>query len=90
MSVLLMLAIGVGGWALRKQGFDMAPIILGFVLGKVLETNLRNALALSGGDISILFQSTISNSLWVMAVLIVLLPWWLARRTKARTSAEGA
>ncbi|MBN9267587.1 MAG: tripartite tricarboxylate transporter permease [Hyphomicrobium sp.] len=90
MSVLLMLAIGVGGWALRKQGFDMAPIILGFVLGKVLETNLRNALALSGGDISILFQSTISNSLWVMAVLIVLLPWWLARRTKARASAEGA
>jgi len=80
MSVLLMLAIGVFGWALRKLGFDMAPIILGFVLGKVLETNLRNALALSGGDVSILFQSTISNSLWVMAVLIVIIPWWLARR----------
>jgi putative tricarboxylic transport membrane protein len=82
MSVLLMLAIGVFGWALRKLGFDMAPIILGFVLGKVLETNLRNALALSGGDVSILFQSTISNSLWVMAVLIVIIPWWLARRAK--------
>jgi putative tricarboxylic transport membrane protein len=87
-SVVLMLAIGVFGWGLRKLGFDMAPIILGFVLGKVLETNLRNALALSGGDISILFQSTISNSLWFMAVLIVVLPWWLNRRARARASAE--
>lgn len=82
-SVLVMLAIGVAGWALRKQGFDMAPIILGFVLGKVLETNLRNALAISGGDVSILFQSTISNVLWVMAIAIVILPWWLSRRSAA-------
>ena len=66
----------------------MAPIILGFVLGKVLETNLRNALALSGGDISILFQSTIANSLWAMAVLIVILPWWLNRRARARAAGE--
>jgi putative tricarboxylic transport membrane protein len=84
MSVLLMLGIGVFGWVLRKLGFDMAPIILGFVLGKVLETNLRNALALSGGDPSILFQSTISNAFWAMAVLIVLIPWWLARRSGRR------
>jgi len=87
-SVVLMLAIGVFGWALRKLGFDMAPIILGFVLGKVLETNLRNALALSGGDVSILFQSTIANSLWAMAVLIVILPWWLNRRAKSRLPSD--
>ena len=87
-SVVLMLAIGVFGWALRKLGFDMAPIILGFVLGKVLETNLRNALALSGGDISILFQSTIANSLWAMAVLIVVLPWWLNRRARSRLPSD--
>ncbi len=87
MSVMLMLGIGVLGWILRKQGFDMAPIILGFVLGKIFETNLRNALALSGGDVSILFQSTISNALWVMAVLIVLVPWWLARRARGRSAA---
>ncbi|MBX8819145.1 tripartite tricarboxylate transporter permease, partial [Ochrobactrum sp. MR31] len=56
-AVLLMLAIGMVGWLLRKAGFDMAPIILGFVLGNMMEVNLRNALAISGGDISILFQS---------------------------------
>jgi putative tricarboxylic transport membrane protein len=70
---------------LRKLGFDMAPIVPGFVLGKVLETNLRNALAISGGDPSVLFESVISNTLWVMAVCIVILPWWLSRRSKRLT-----
>jgi putative tricarboxylic transport membrane protein len=79
-SVLIMLAIGVVGWALRKLGFDMAPIVLGFVLGKVMETNLRNALAISGGDPGILFQSGISLTLWAMAAAIVVLPWWISRR----------
>jgi putative tricarboxylic transport membrane protein len=79
-SVLIMLAIGVVGWALRKLGFDMAPIVLGFVLGKVMETNLRNALAISGGDPGILFQSGISLALWAMAAAIVVLPWWISRR----------
>jgi putative tricarboxylic transport membrane protein len=84
LSVLIMLGVGVVGWALRKLGFDMAPIILGFVLGRVLETNLRNALALSGGDPAILFKSTISIVLWVMAAGILVLPAWLARRAAAR------
>jgi len=84
MSVLIMMGIGVLGWILRKQGFDMAPVILGFVLGKILETNLRNALALSAGELSILFQSGISIALWAMAVLIVIVPWWLERRARKR------
>lgn len=83
LSVLIMLAIGVVGWALRKLGFEMAPIILGFVLGKVLETNLRNSLAMSGGELGVFFESTISIILWVMAVAVVWLPWWLARRNAA-------
>lgn len=86
-SLWLMLLIGIIGWLLRKAGFDMAPIILGFVLGEVMEINLRNALAISGGDISILFQSTISNILWICAVAVALLPIYLARRSKKRQKA---
>ncbi|MGH6815503.1 MAG: tripartite tricarboxylate transporter permease [Hyphomicrobiaceae bacterium] len=87
-SVLLMLAIGIAGWALRKLGFDMAPILLGFVLGKVLETNLRNALAISGGNLSVLFESVVSIALWTSAVAIVILPWWLRRRRQVEGAAE--
>lgn len=81
-SVFLMLAIGVGAWALRKLGFDMAPILLGFVLGKTLENSLRNALAMSGGEVSVLFQSGVSNGLWIATVAIIVLPWALARRRR--------
>lgn len=83
-SVFLMMGIGMVGWFLRKAGFDMAPIILGFVLGQITEVNLRNALAISGGDISILFSSTICNVLWVLAAAVAILPAYLARRAKFR------
>jgi putative tricarboxylic transport membrane protein len=88
LSLLLMLGIGVIGYGLRKLGFDMAPIVLGFVLGKIFETNLRNALAISGGDPAILFQSPTSWALWIMALVIVVLPAWLARRRRAQQAAE--
>ena len=89
-SILLMLGIGVIGWLLRKAGFDMAPIILGFVLGHVMEVNLRNALAISGGDISILFQSKISIILWILAGAMAVMPLvagW--RRTKVVKTATS-
>jgi putative tricarboxylic transport membrane protein len=89
-SIYLMLAIGMAGWLLRKAGFDMAPIILGFVLGRVMEVNLRNALAISGGDVSILFESTISIVLWCLAALVAILPVFLARRAKRRLNAAAA
>jgi putative tricarboxylic transport membrane protein len=88
-SIFLMLGIGMAGWLLRKAGFDMAPIILGFVLGRVMEVNLRNALAISGGDVAILFQSTICNVLWVMAIGVALVPVFLSRRAKRRMAAAA-
>ena len=87
LSLYIMFGIGAVGYLLRKLGFDMAPIILGFVLGKVMETNLRNALALSGGEIGILFESALSLLLWAMAVAIVVGPWLYGRlKRKARAA----
>jgi len=83
-SIVLMLGVGVIGWLLRKLGFDMAPIILGFVLGKVMEVNLRNALAISGGELSILFQSNISLVLWALALLVAIGPWLLQRWSRRK------
>ncbi|UCI28036.1 tripartite tricarboxylate transporter permease [Mesorhizobium sp. B2-8-5] len=83
-SIFLMMSIGMVGWLLRKAGFEMAPIILGFVLGRLMEVNLRNALAISGGDPSILFSSTICNLLWVLAAAVAILPFYLSRRSRRR------
>lgn len=81
LSITIMLAIGVVGYLLRKLGFDLAPVILGFVLGKVMETNLRNALAISGGELGIFFESPICLVLWALAALVLVAPLLSRRRT---------
>lgn len=79
MAIYMMLVIGILGYALRKLGFSLAPVILGYVLGGLMEDNLRRALSISGGDLGILLQSGISIGLWVAAVLLLLLPWLLPK-----------
>ncbi|MBQ0833128.1 tripartite tricarboxylate transporter permease [Marinobacter sp.] len=73
-AIYMMLLIGVVGYALRKLGFSLAPIILGYVLGGLMEDNLRRALSISGGDMGILWQSGISIGLWIAAALLLLMP----------------
>ena len=70
LSVLSMLAIGIFGYFLRKLKYSLIPLILGFVLGELLEENLRRALAISGGEIEILFQSQICQFLWLLTLII--------------------
>lgn len=73
-ALLLTIILGVLGYFLRKLNYPMAPVILGFVLGKIMEDNLRRAFAMSGGEINILFQGTINWILWGMTLLILLVP----------------
>ncbi|WP_191236538.1 tripartite tricarboxylate transporter permease [Cobetia marina] len=87
-AIYLMLGIGVLGYLLRKLNFSLATIVLGFVLGGLMEENLRRALAISGGDSSILWQSGISQGLWLASLLLLLGPFLLSRlgRRKTRTA----
>jgi putative tricarboxylic transport membrane protein len=78
-DLVLMVAVGVIAWWLRKLSVPMAPLILGFVLGKILEQNLRRALSLSAGEVSILWSSWIAIVLWTAAVLMLVVPLVLTR-----------
>jgi putative tricarboxylic transport membrane protein len=73
-DLLLMTALGVAGWLLRKQGVPMAPLILGFVLGDMMEQNLRRALSITNGDPAVLLGSPIAIGLWIAAATMVVLP----------------
>ncbi|NPE56231.1 tripartite tricarboxylate transporter permease [Dickeya dadantii] len=88
-DLLLMVGLGVFGYLLRKMNFPMSPLILGFVLGEMLEQNLRRALSISNGGLSILWEGHISQTLLGMAVLILLAPpvlkYWRRRRTQLRS-----
>ncbi len=79
MAIYLMLVIGVFGYLLRKLGFSLAPVILGYVLGGLMEDNLRRALSISGGDLGILWQSGISLGLWIAAAALLALPWMVPK-----------
>jgi putative tricarboxylic transport membrane protein len=73
-DLMLMAGLGLAGYLLRKQGVPMAPLILGFVLGDLMEQNLRRALSITNGELGILFESPISIGLWVGAAAMVAVP----------------
>ncbi len=73
-DLLLCMGLGIIGYILRKFDFPLAPLILGFVLGELMESNLRRALSISQGELSILWSSNISMGLWVMSALLLILP----------------
>ncbi len=73
-DLMMMAVFGLIGYLLRKQGVPMAPLILGFVLGDLMEQNLRRALSITNGEVGILFESPISIGLWVCAAAMVIVP----------------
>ena len=73
-DLTMMAVFGLVGYLLRKQGVPMAPLILGFVLGDMMEQNLRRALSITNGELGILIESPISKSLWLIAILMVVVP----------------
>jgi putative tricarboxylic transport membrane protein len=81
-DLVLMAVLGVLGYLLRKCDVPMAPLILGFVLGDMMEQNLRRALSITNGELSILWGSPISVGLWTLTVLMVVVPLALRRRSR--------
>lgn len=86
-DLILMVALGVLGYFLRKLNFPLSALILGYVLGELMESSLRRALSISQGDLSILFHGPITQVLWVLVVLMVLLPVYRSIRGKKRKQA---
>ncbi len=79
----LMIAFGVLGYLLRKTGHDLAPMILGFVLGPLLEANVRRSLIASDGDWSFLLTRPVGTLCLLLAlglVVAALLPAIRSRR----------
>jgi putative tricarboxylic transport membrane protein len=72
-DVWTMLGFGVLGYLLRRYGFPVAPLVLGIVLGDLMEKNLRRGLVLSDGDLTPFFTRPISAVLFGVIVLVVLL-----------------
>jgi putative tricarboxylic transport membrane protein len=79
LDLLLATILGVLGFCMRKLDYPLAPVILGLVLGDLLEQALRQTLMISGGSLAIFWRSAIAMVLFALALLVVLAPRVLYR-----------
>jgi putative tricarboxylic transport membrane protein len=70
-EVNLIIFVGIGGYFLMRMGFPMAPIVIGVVLGPIIEENLRNGLAANNMDPTIFITRPISAGILVLLVILV-------------------
>jgi len=85
-DIWLVALFGLIGYIFMKLGCEPAPLLLGFILGPMMEENLRRALLLSRGDWSVFVTRPLSGSLLAAALvllIIVLLPAVKAKRQEA-------
>jgi len=85
-DVLTTVVFGLLGWIFVKLECEPAPLLLGFVLGPMMEENVRRALLLSRGDPMTFVTRPISATLLVLAVILLVLvamPMVRSKRTEA-------
>lgn len=84
-SVWLVVIFGLVGFFMKELDLPIAPLVLGVVLGPLLEKSMVQTSALGQGNFMIMFQSPISVSILLLAVLLAVGPW-LMSRVKAKAS----
>jgi len=85
-DILLMVGFGFFGYLCAKLGMEPAPMLLGFIIGPMMEEYLRRALLLSRSDPMVFLQRPISATMLVLAALLlvlVLLPSLQKKRAEA-------
>ncbi|HSV41443.1 MAG TPA: tripartite tricarboxylate transporter permease, partial [Nocardioidaceae bacterium] len=85
-DLVLLLILGALGFAMRRYGIPVLPLILGVILGPRLEDQLRKSFQLSGGEISGLFNEPVAVGTYVVVALI--LAWPLLRRLASRSTTD--
>jgi putative tricarboxylic transport membrane protein len=81
-DLLLLYAMGVMGFFMRRYDFPTAPVIIGMILGPLAEQNFRQAMTISQGDMMTFLTKPISASLLALAVLALIGPklWAMMRK----------
>jgi len=71
-DVGIVMGAGLLGYFMRYFGFPMLPLVLGVVLGGLIEANYRRSLLLSGGDYAIFLEDPIAIGFFILAILVVM------------------
>lgn len=89
-DVLLMYGIGVVGFLMRRLDFPVGPVVLGVILGPMLEAQFRRAMSISEGDLSVFVTRPLSALILLFAVAVLLLPFLprIVARLRGREAAD--
>jgi putative tricarboxylic transport membrane protein len=74
-DMYLALVFGAIGYVARRTGYHVAAILIGVILGPLLEQYFLRALRIAEGNILVIFSSTIGNVLWVFLLISVISPY---------------
>ena len=77
--------IGAIGYVMRLFRFEPAPLLLGFVLGPIMEEHLRRSMLLSRGDPMVFLERPISATLILITLVILVVALYSAVRNRQRT-----
>ncbi|WP_037915597.1 tripartite tricarboxylate transporter permease [Sulfitobacter sp. 20_GPM-1509m] len=88
-QVWVVLLTGAFGYLLRFLGFQAAPLILGFVLGPMMEEHFRRTLLLSGGDFTSFVSSGISQVCLGVSAALLLYGLVMTYRNRSKKSVQG-
>jgi len=83
----LALVFGVIGYVARKTGYHVAAILIGVILGPLMEMYFLRAMKMSLGNVMVIFSSRIGNTLWVFLVISLALPHIMEYRRKKNNAA---
>jgi putative tricarboxylic transport membrane protein len=91
-SMLTLLVLGVIGFLMEETGVPLAPAVLALVLEPLLETNLRRALQISGGDLASFVDRPVSLVLVLVCAAVMVSPLVsrLVTRRQQRTEPVSA
>jgi putative tricarboxylic transport membrane protein len=87
-DIYVMVIFGVLGYVVQKLGYEPAPLVMAFVLGPLLEKNLRQALIMSGGTMKVFVSRPLSAAALLIALFMVVsaaVPALQRRRKKVIT-----
>jgi TctA family transporter len=72
-DVVLVAAIGLVGYGMRRLDYPAAPLLFGFILGPMMEDHLRRALLIGGGDLTVLVGTPVSAAFHMASLSIVVM-----------------
>jgi len=86
----VLVIVGIVGYILLRSGFTLTPIILGYILGPIIETNFRTAVISNRGDVMSIFGSPIAVVLILFGIAMAALPSILNRKAGKQQQAIAA